>query len=184
MKSLLSALAAAGAICCAAPAMAQPPTPINCVGHYYVVDANGRCVGDVIGTDFTAVARHLPPCEIGVCSPGFGSGILYAINVNQQQGFAPWTATFLYPTIDCSGQAYMELNNSPFVFIEPDFSLNFWAPGMPASTITVQAYRYGALTGTCYGLGDPVALVGPAELVADSSFGPARQTPFTAAFQP
>jgi hypothetical protein len=48
--------------------------PQNCVSHYYVVDSLGRCVGDVVGSpDYTVVARHLPPCEAGVCLPSFGS---------------------------------------------------------------------------------------------------------------
>jgi hypothetical protein len=150
----------------------------NCISNYYVVDSNGQCVGDLIGgpSPTSSVARQFgnPPA-------------LYAISIQAFTGFAP-NVTFLYPTTDCTGQAYIQVTPSVLQIAEFDGNGVFWAPsGTIQTTISVRSALninpfLNPPAKTCIQQIGEQLLVGAAEQV-DSTFANTVVPPLVAACQ-
>jgi hypothetical protein len=167
-----------------AEAAGPRPSTQNCISNYYVVDSNGQCIGDFIGPSFlSTVARQFgnPPT-------------LYTINI-LSTGFFP-SVEFVYPTTDCTGQAYMFINSFA-VLQTAQFDGNgvFWAPSPTIqTTITIQSTSSilpPTNTLTCHSVvpppgvpppGAPPQTVGAAEQV-DSAFANTVVPPLLAACQ-
>ena len=167
-------------------------TTQNCISNYYVVDSNGQCIGDSNGgTTPTTVLRQ------------FGNpSTIYAIFIQPLTGFLA-TASFDYPTTDCTGQAYLPIFSGPsFPFRLAVFDGNgvFWAPSStiqttitvrstlnispipPGSPINPPGRTCNQFIGPPPGPPPPTVLVGAAEQV-DSTFANTVVPPLVATCQ-
>jgi hypothetical protein len=153
MRSL--ALGVAAAVVLGSTAMADPAQ--NCVSNYYVTDANGKCIGDLIALAPPEVLRNIK---------NFG---VVAFDVRAEEG-VPRIATFLFSQLNCPGIAYMQPNDLLPPVAYADVNGVLWAPSKTGvTTINVFSYEFG---GVCYAMRSPPTicsscgtLVAPAQAI-------------------